>query len=108
MDKEKIMQQWDYHRSRIAEDNWGGASEPRDWFESIIEWIVELEAENDKLRGLTVKLARECFDDGYDAGMERAAELKEQVRVDCSAMPNSSIDAALQHYERAIRAELEK
>ena len=72
------------------------------------ERIAELEQENDRLRGLTVKLAREGFDEGYDAGMERAAELKEQVRVDCSAMPNSSIDAALQHYERAIRAEIDK
>jgi hypothetical protein len=45
--------------------------------------------------------------ESFISGMERAAELKEQVRVDCSAMPNSSIDAALQHYERAIRAELE-
>ena len=38
--------------------------------------IVQEEVSKGKLHGLTVKLARECFDDGYDAGMERAAEIR--------------------------------
>lgn len=88
MDKEKIMQQWDYHRSRIAEDNWGGASEPRDWFESIIEWIVELEAENERLRGdvgaIEIQLQAEYKagrTDGIAIGVERAIKIAEEYAI---------------------------
>lgn len=69
-----------------------------------LERIAELEQENERLRA-------ECGlrqIQGYHEGMERAAELKEQVRMECSALPNSSIDSALQHYARTIRAEMEK
>lgn len=72
-----------------------------------LERIAELEQENERLRSPDLRTLY-GYDAGFKAGMERAAELKEQVRVDCSAMPNSSIDAALQHYERAIRAELNR
>ena len=44
-EREEIMQQWDYHRAMIAKDNWlGGASAPRDWFESIVDRLEEAEA----------------------------------------------------------------
>lgn len=46
IDKEKIMCQWDFWRKRIAEGD--KSSAPRDWFESIIDYISELESESDK------------------------------------------------------------
>jgi hypothetical protein len=56
--------------------------------------IAELEQENDRLRGLTVKLARECFDDGYRAGIKRAAGMFDEYPTGWQV-------------EEAIRAELE-
>lgn len=36
---EKIMKQWDYWRKQIA--NGDKSSAPRDWFEGILEMIIE-------------------------------------------------------------------
>jgi hypothetical protein len=38
---EKIMKQWDYWRKRIAEGD--KSSAPRDWFESVIDALLERE-----------------------------------------------------------------
>lgn len=40
MDREKIMQQWDYWRGRIATGDW--SSSPRDWFESVLDAYDEI------------------------------------------------------------------
>jgi hypothetical protein len=46
-ERAEIMSQWDYHRERIARDNWQcGASAPRDWFESILDRLEEAEAKH--------------------------------------------------------------
>ena len=39
MEREQIMEQWDYWRAEIAEGNRSTA--PRDWFESILDYYEE-------------------------------------------------------------------
>jgi molecular chaperone GrpE (heat shock protein) len=34
-----LMEQWDYWRARIAGGDAGSA--PRDWFESVVDWLTE-------------------------------------------------------------------
>lgn len=48
--------------------------------------------ENDKLRGLTVKLAREGFDEGYKAGLERAAEQLAEAQAENQRLRNELSD----------------
>ena len=36
---EKIMKQWDYWREQIADGHKGSA--PRDWFESVIDYLID-------------------------------------------------------------------
>jgi hypothetical protein len=43
IDYEEIMKQWDSWRKYIADG--GRTSAPRDWFESILEYCLELEEE---------------------------------------------------------------
>ena len=73
-----------------------------------LERIAELEQENDRLRGLAVKLAREGFDEGYKAGMERAAKIVKSRLTNNDAKPYYEVwNSALYGAETAIRAELE-
>ena len=68
MNRESIMIQWDMYRKRIAEGD--KSSGPRDWFESFLDEIEQLEAENKEL----LRLAQFFRDWKYISNMQKQVE----------------------------------
>jgi len=90
MNREEILEQWDFHRQKIAEDNWcGGASAPRDWVESILDLCEEAEqraekaeAEAEQLKAAITNFAQERLERDQRISEMRIANGKLEAGVE--------------------------
>ena len=111
-----LMEQWDYWRSRIAGGDAGSA--PRDWFESVVDWLAEKAAdwheryiiccEDSKLSLEAERQRADCAEARLRELIESTAAMRDECRDTRLRLPAGDAVVAFQVCEKRLDEILKK